>query len=524
MNSFIGRILRNRYEILELLGEGSTATVYRARDRRLGREVALKILLPHVKDSVRKRFMQEANAAARLNHPNIMAIYDADEDDRNPFLVVEFVQGEPLTRFIPSAPDLAVNFGVQIANALHYAHERGIIHRDIKPANIKVTPEGVIKIMDLGLALPPDAKRVTADGMIIGTPAYLSPEQAQGLDLDRRTDIYSLGIVMYELLCGELPFITDDIPALMLQHIKTPPRPLTEVNPNIPPALERVILKAIEKLPGYRFQTAEAFAQAMHAALYGGSGEPPASAARPGTGKLGVPADDRVTADAPATRPRPPIRIIVADDHTMLRRTLVNYLSTRDDIMVIGEAADGDEALRQVAALTPDVLILDLNMPGKGGLDVLPAVRREHPKVRVLVVTGRDEDWYITQALRAGAHGYILKSASEADLIDAIQKVHQGTLVLGSGVAEKVVTGMLRGGDQTSLTDDERLVLLLVAAGYENEGIAKRTGRSLAFVIETLAQAMNKLKARDRHDAALIALRNGYILIDELHRLQQGLS
>lgn len=522
MNGFIGRTLRNRYEILELLGDGSTATVYRARDKRLGREVALKILLPHVKDTVRKRFIQEANAAARLNHPNIMAIYDADEDDRNPFLVVEFVQGESLSRFVPSTADVAVNFGIQIANALHYAHERGIIHRDVKPANIKVTPEGLIKIMDLGLALPPDAKRVTADGMIIGTPAYLSPEQAQGLDLDRRTDIYSLGIVMYELLCGELPFVTDDIPALMLQHIKTPPRPLTDVNPNVPLPLERVILKAIEKLPGYRFQTADAFAQAMHAAMYGG--DAPTISARPGTGTLGTPPEERSTADAPATRPRPPIRIVVADDHTMLRRTLVSYLSTRDDIMVMGEAANGDEALRQVSALNPDVLILDLNMPGKGGLDVLPTVRRDHPSVHVLVVTGRDEDWYITQALRAGAHGYILKSASEDDLIDAIQKVHQGTLVLGSGVAEKVVTGMLKGGGQIGLTDDERLVLLLVAAGYDNDGIGKRTGKSLAFVIETLAQAMNKLKAKDRHDAALIALRSGHILIDELHSLQQGLS
>lgn len=519
--NYIGRTLRNRYEILDLLGDGSTATVYRARDRRLGREVALKVLLPHVRDTVRKRFLQEATSVARLNHPNIMAIYDADDDGSAPFLVVEYVTGETLTRYISTTPDQAVQIGLQIAHALHYAHERGIIHRDIKPANIKVTSEGVVKIMDLGLALPPDAKRVTADGMIIGTPAYLSPEQAQGLELDRRTDIYSLGIVMYELLCGELPFITDDIPALMLQHIKTPPRPLRDINATIPVPLERVILKALEKLPAYRFQTAEAFAQAMHAALYGSAD---ATASRPVTGMLPPLPEDRPTSDAPASRARVPIRLVLADDHRMLRRTLVSFLSTRDDMMVLGEAGDGDEAIAQVAALQPDVLLLDLNMPGKGGLEVLPAIRRDHPKVRVLIVTGRDEDWYITQALRAGAHGYMLKSAGEDDLIDAIHKVQQGTLVLGSGVAEKVVTARLNAGDSAALTDDERLVLLLVAAGYDNDGIGKRTGKSLSFVIETLAKIMGKLKARDRHDAALKALRDGYILLDELHALQQGLS
>jgi serine/threonine protein kinase/DNA-binding CsgD family transcriptional regulator len=500
----IGRTLRNRYEILDLLGDGSTATVYKGLDKRLGREVALKVLLPHVRENVQKRFFQEATAVAQLNHPNIMAIYDMDEENGTHFLVVEYVEGDGLSRFIPSSPDVAVGLGRQIALALHYAHERDIIHRDIKPANIKVTPGGQVKIMDLGLALPREAKRVTADGMIIGTPAYLSPEQAQALPLDRRTDIYSLGVVLYEMLTGQLPFSSDDIPALLVQHVKQPPPPPRLINQDIPLALESVVLKSLEKTPARRFQTAEAMADAMYASLHPDPAhEAPTQPFRP----------------SPAPT-RAPLRLLLADDHNMLRRTLINYLSEREDMMVVGEAADGEAALQQTLALLPDVLMLDLNMPIKGGLDVLPEIRHGAPSVKVLVLTGRDEDWYITQALRAGAHGYILKSASESDLVDAIQKVAKGTLVLGSGVAEKVVTGALRDTNE-KLTDEERQTMLLVAAGYDNDDIAEALNLPMTTTVETLARAMDKLGAKDRHAAALKALRRGDILIDELHALER---
>ena len=229
----IGQTLYNRYEIIEHLGDGSTATVYKAVDSRLGRLVALKVLLPHVRSTTRSRFFQEAHAAAQLNHPNIMAIYDMVEDHDQPFLVVEYVEGVPLSDYIPSPVETVVNLGYQMAMALYYAHERQIIHRDIKPANIHVTPEMQVKIMDLGLALPREATRVTAEGMIIGTPAYLSPEQAQGHKLDPRTDIYSLGIVLYEMITGQLPFDADEISALLLQQVKQPAPPPRLIVPEI---------------------------------------------------------------------------------------------------------------------------------------------------------------------------------------------------------------------------------------------------------------------------------------------------
>ncbi|NOG52526.1 MAG: serine/threonine protein kinase [Chloroflexi bacterium] len=206
-----------------LIGEGSTAAVYKAIDDRLGRTVAIKLLLPNVRDTTRKRFMQEANAAAQLSHPNIMAMFELEDDEERPFLVLEYVEGDPLSKYVPSSPELVVTLGRQVALALQYAHEKGFIHRDIKPANIKVTATGQIKLMDMGLALSRHTPRVTAHGMVIGTPAYLSPEQAQGQPLDARTDIYSLGIVLYEMATGRLPFTSEDIGMLLRQQVMQPP-------------------------------------------------------------------------------------------------------------------------------------------------------------------------------------------------------------------------------------------------------------------------------------------------------------
>jgi DNA-binding NarL/FixJ family response regulator/tRNA A-37 threonylcarbamoyl transferase component Bud32 len=508
----IGRKLKNRYEIVEHLGDGSTATVYRAHDSRLNREVALKVLLPRVRENTRKRFFQEAVAAAALNHPNIMAIYDADEDvDDIHFLVVEYVEGYPLSYYIPSASPMVVNLGRQIALALHYAHEHHIIHRDIKPANIKVTPDGQVKIMDLGLALPKEATRVTADGMVIGTPAYLSPEQAQGHKLDHRTDIYSLGVVLYEMATGQLPFDADEISALLLQQVKQPPPPPRLVVPDIPQALEKVILTALEKNPVRRYQTCEALAEGLAAV----NGVDITKEATP----VGPPPAEHIRRET--QRDKPAIRVVLADDHAILRKTLASFLEEREQFVVVAEASDGDAALQQVTALLPDVLLLDLNMPGKGGLEILPTVRQEAPNVKVLVLTGRDEDWYIMRALRAGAHGYLLKSTDESELLDGIVKVTEGHLVLGQGVAEKIVTGLLTGRSEaeSKLNEAERQVLLYVAGGYENDDIAKQLQLPITKVIETLAQSINKLGAKDRNAAALKALKQGYIMLDDLHKL-----
>ena len=518
----IGTKLNNRYEVRSHLGDGSTATVYKTFDTLLGRDVALKVLLPHVRESTAQRFFQEAKAAAHLNHPNIMSIYDIGEDNGRHFLVVEFVEGDALSHYIPSSPDIVVELGTQIALALDYAHNNDIIHRDIKPANIKVTPEGQVKIMDLGLARPRAGKRVTAPGMVIGTPAYISPEQAQGHNLDSRTDIYSLGIVLYEMITGELPFNADDITALLLQHVQQSPEPPSKIVQDLPLALETVILKVLEKNPNRRFQTMEALAKALRAAL------PTTTELRSvnNEGENGSPKAEwnkTIQTDKlrdPSSRTRGNVvRVLLADDHTILRKTLANFIETHDEYIIIAEASDGNEALEKTLETHPDLLILDLNMPNKSGLEILPQIKLQAPNVKVLVLTGRDDDAYIVRALRAGANGYILKSADENELFESMGKVIKDELVLGRGVAEKVVTGLLTEDSEHLLTDLERQILLYVAGGYENSTIARQLAMSMTDVIESLAQIMNKIQATDRHSAALKALRIGEIVLEDLHNL-----
>ena len=528
----IGTKLDNRYKVLELLGEGATSTVYKGIDERLKREVALKILHPHVRDTTRKRFFQEATAAAQLNHSHIMAIYDSGEDNGRDYLVIEYVRGEPLTYYIPSSVDVVVRLGIQIADALHYAHEREIIHRDIKPANIMVTPEKDIKIMDLGLALPREAKRVTQPGMVIGTPAYISPEQAKGKDLDRRTDIYSLGIVLYEMATGQLPFNADDITALLLQHVQQPPPPPTLVEPNLPKVLENIILKTLEKDRDRRFQTGKALVETLRTLQTGNTpsvdGED-RSATIPSRPKdmdalinqFGgeTQSHNKDTDEVKNSAPRSEIiRVVLADDHTLLRRTLANFLQTHADIVVIDEAGNGDEALQRVMENQPDILLLDLNMPGRNGLDVLPEIRSKAPDVKVLVLTGRDDDHYIMRALRAGAHGYVLKSTDENKLVEGIRAVMEDELILGSGIGGKLQSLLM--GDSNRLTDQELDVLLHVAAGMENDEISQKLNLGMVQLAEINAHILDKMEVRDRHSAALKAIRTGLILMEDLHDLK----
>lgn len=508
----IGRKLGNRYEVVELIGEGATAAVYRGLDTRLERTVAIKVMFPYVDSTTRKRFQREALAAAKLNHGNIMGIYDVDEEDNQPYLIIEHIEGRPLFSFIPSPSEVVAEFGRQICLALDYAHKQGLIHRDIKPANIHITPDGQVKIMDFGLAITGSSKRLTATGRIIGTPAYLSPEQAQGLTLTPRTDIYSTGVVLYELITGVLPFDADDIGVLLLQQVKKPPQPPSALVPDIPPELERVILKALAKQPDARFESAEAMAQALTHAVpsIAPKGDTQSVQARIGQVELNETQSAEAKHDV--------IRVALADDHKILRTSLAVFLEENDRIDVVAQADDGGQALAMVRDHEPDVLLLDLNMPGLGGLDVLPEIRSTLPDIKVLVLTGRDEDSYIMRALKAGAHGYVLKTTDEGELVKAVLEVAEGHLVLGHGVAERVVHLMAQGDNKVApLSDIERTILLGIAAGMTNDEIAEHLRIDPQLVAAQLIQLMQHFDAQSRTEVALIALRRGVIDLDDLH-------
>jgi serine/threonine protein kinase len=249
------------YKILEKLGSGGMGIVYKAQDTKLDRFVALKFLsLTTIGDEEKKRFKREAKAAASLNHPNIATIFAIDETDEQTFIAMEYIEGQSLQEIIganggsPMPLNDAINYASRIAAGLQAAHEKGIVHRDIKSANIMVTDKGQVKIMDFGLAKLANRSMMTAVGTTLGTTAYMSPEQARGEEVDNRSDIWSLGVVLYEMISGQIPFNGDYEQAVIYSIQNEDPEPLTALRTGVPMALERVVNKAMAKSPNERYQ------------------------------------------------------------------------------------------------------------------------------------------------------------------------------------------------------------------------------------------------------------------------------
>ena len=255
------QILAGRYALQGLIGQGGMADVQLAHDQVLDRQVAVKILHSRYSDdpSFLERFKREARATASLNHANMVAVYDTGEQDGRPFIVMEYVKGRSLRDVLRREgvlPQRAAEMAGDAALALHYAHERGLIHRDVKPANIMVSDEGQVKVTDFGIARAVNAETVTQTAAIFGTAAYIAPEQAQGMTVDARTDVYSLGVVLYEMLTGQQPFTADSAVALAYKHVSEDPVRPTQINREVPPALEAVVLKAMAKNPANRYASA----------------------------------------------------------------------------------------------------------------------------------------------------------------------------------------------------------------------------------------------------------------------------
>ena len=258
----------SHYKILEKLGEGGMGIVYKAQDTKLERFVALKFLPPHLSASEqdKARFIQEAKAASALNHPNVCTIHDIQEhDDPNGvsqmFIVMELVEGQTLRERKGAVSfKQAVEIGIQVADGLAAAHEKGIVHRDIKPENIMVRKDGIVQIMDFGLAKLRGASRMTKEGSTVGTAGYMSPEQVQGLDADHRSDIFSLGVLIYELLTGQLPFKGVHETAIAYEIVNVDAPPMSSIKPDINPALDALILECLEKDPNERTQSVKQLA------------------------------------------------------------------------------------------------------------------------------------------------------------------------------------------------------------------------------------------------------------------------
>jgi eukaryotic-like serine/threonine-protein kinase len=271
-----------KYRILGKIGQGAMGEVFRAHDPVIGRDVAIKVMSASVGDDeeLRRRFQREARSAGRLNHPNIVTIYDYGEDRGRIYIAMELLEGRDLKDLIgtraPLSLDQKLDLMHQVCDGLTYAHAKEVVHRDLKPANVQLLPSGLVKIMDFGLARDA-ASDITGAGMILGTPNYMSPEQMQGQKATAQSDVFSLGVLFYELLSYRKPFTGESLHAILLQVLQGEPEPLARAAPDVPPAIGAVVERALERDLDRRYPSADAMRQALRGAL----AEAPAASAAP---------------------------------------------------------------------------------------------------------------------------------------------------------------------------------------------------------------------------------------------------
>ncbi|HEX6951876.1 MAG TPA: protein kinase [Gaiellaceae bacterium] len=276
-----GDLIADRYELEELVGTGGMSSVFRARDRQLERRVAIKILHQHYAEDPEylERFRREARAVAKLSHPNIVTVIDRGDDDGRQYIVFEHVEGENLKELVIRSGRLpvrrALELALAVADGLAFAHNHGLVHRDVKPQNVLLNRDGEVKVTDFGIARSLHVDQgVTQTGTVLGTGEYLAPEQASGKPVSPATDVYSLGVVLWELLAGDVPFVGENFVAIALRHVNEPPPSLRERRPDVSPRLEAAVERALAKDPAQRFPSMTAFAKELRACLAEVEGAP----------------------------------------------------------------------------------------------------------------------------------------------------------------------------------------------------------------------------------------------------------
>ncbi|WP_066638734.1 Stk1 family PASTA domain-containing Ser/Thr kinase [Desulfolucanica intricata] len=379
----IGKRLGNRFEIIEQLGGGGMAVVYKGKDSYLNRLVTIKVLRPEFASDEEfvRSFRREAQAVASLSHPNIVNIHDVGQEGDIQYLVMEYVEGDNLKNVIKNKrillPAEAVQLAVQVCDALEHAHENNIIHRDVKPHNILITNTGKAILTDFGIARETTAATLTQTDSIVGSVHYLSPEQAQGEEAGRKSDIYSLGIVMYEMLTGTLPFTGDTPVSVALKHIKDEPVPLKDINPDVPRELQEVVLRAMSKDPNQRQQSAGELARQLIAVkLTVNGGEEDLDATRV------IPAEDFKTKLIPAVKPEDKTsvkdtnrKLTPKKDHKNMRP--LTWLAAA--IILIGLTVGGAMALHNFLNV-PDFKVPDLT--GRNYIDAKSYLEENGLKVK----------------------------------------------------------------------------------------------------------------------------------------------
>jgi two-component system, LytTR family, response regulator len=405
--------LIGHYRVASPLGQGGMGAVYLADDTLLGRRVALKVLPPQfAADPDRMhRFVQEAKLASALTHPNVATIFEIGQQGELRFLAMEYVEGRPLADRIREGPlkvPELVQIGMQVADALDDAHSKGIVHRDIKPANLMITPRDHVKVLDFGLAKlqagqksGEETQLLTSAGMVIGTVEYMSPEQALGGDMDYRTDIFSLGVVLYEMATGRLPFSGSTPSETMARILQAQPDAIARFNYDVPDGLERVVRKCLEKDRARRYQSArELLVDLKNLARDSGA--------------------EQATTVAASGAQRGRIGAVIVDDEELARNLLREYLGSSREIDILAECANGFEAVKAISEHQPDLVFLDVQMPKLDGFEVLELIGRD---VAVIFVTAFDQ--YAMKAFDAHAVDYLLKPFSQERFDKALERARQ---------------------------------------------------------------------------------------------------
>ena len=413
-----------QYRILGELGRGGMGIVYRAQDTRLGREVALKVLPPSAAQDpkLNDRLLQEARASASLVHPAICVVYEIAEAEGMTFVAMELVRGATVAELIRRGPLPLERTGaiiLEVADGLAQAHALGIVHRDLKPTNVMVTESGHAKVIDFGLAkllrpLPvldsgdDTPRRGHSDpGRIVGTAAYMSPEQVRGAEVDARADIFSLGATLYEMVSGVPPFRRESGVETLHAVLKEEPPRLSELR--VAPAaqeFQRLIDRSLQKDPARRHPDMGAFMAELQAI------------------RLRLPSGASTSSlSRSISAPRAPLRVLIVDDEDPARALLAEYLRSERDLEVVGECRNGFEAVKAVAEQKPDLVFLDIQMPKLDGFEVLELIGRE---VAVVFVTAFDE--HAIRAFEVNAVDYLLKPVAADRFAAALERARKRIL------------------------------------------------------------------------------------------------
>lgn len=399
-----GALIGGRYVVKRMLGEGGMSTVYLAQDKTLDMDVALKMvhsMLSQSKQAI-DALREEARVTASLHHPNIVRLFNFEQIDNLSFMVVEFVDGpslqDILDRQVKLSLEETLRYAEPVARGLDHAHESGVLHRDVKPTNIMINSQGTVKLTDFGIArrMKDQALRLSRE-LRAGTPPYMAPEQLMGNIVDRRSDIYSFGVVIHECLSGAVPFESGSVE---MQIMLKPAPPL----PGVPGNVRDAVLRALSKSPSQRYNSAGEFFAAL-------SGAPVAAAVKTPKEEPAKPAPVRKTRTAPAN-------VLVVDDESDIRSLLTSFLKSNN--YEYETAADGEEALEAVTRKPFDLIILDLYMPKMNGLQFLRRIRIEGVTTPVVILTASPLEQDMLTSYSTGADYFMSKPFSTKRLKDIL--------------------------------------------------------------------------------------------------------